>query len=79
MSHIQSLEDICRNDDSGKVSPSRKKEQAAPGGLIPSALRDEYLATARARRAQRGHFTVIHKEPFLLPSTCRSRVGGNPY
>jgi hypothetical protein len=62
MSHIQSLEDICRNDESGKASLPRNKKQAAPGGLIPTTLRDEYLATARARRAQRAHFTVIRKE-----------------
>jgi hypothetical protein len=53
MSHIQSLEDTCRNDGSGKASPPRKKKQAAPGGLIATRLRDEYLAAARARRAQR--------------------------
>ena len=61
MSHVQSLEDICRNDESAKVSPPRNKKQAAPGSLVPTPLRDEYLATARARRAQRGHFTVIRK------------------
>ncbi len=53
MSNIQSLEEIRRNRESAPANAPRDGRQADSGSLIPATLSEEYLATARARRALR--------------------------